>query len=303
MDKNEKIKIFALYHENTYIFKNEVVQPLLTGSNEKNFKFNGLKDNVGDNISDKNYYYAELTGQYYVLKNYLKEHNNLEYVGFCHYRRFFDFEKSNKTFAFQPLNCYEFIPKFKKFYTQKNVYSFIKDYDIVIPHDSEIEESIYKQYENNHPIVTLNKMVEIVEKEYPEYTKYINDFLNGNKITFCLQFIMRTELFEEYFNWIYDLLLKLEKEIDITSFYKENPIYEYIKIPAYLAERFFNIWLRKKVDDDNLKVLRLNNYCLYDIKAKHYNFYFIKIFNGEHNLYIKLFGFIKIKIKKKKKNS
>ena len=44
-----------------------------------------LGDNTGDNISDKNPYYSELTGLYWIWKNY----TDADYLGLCHYRRYF----------------------------------------------------------------------------------------------------------------------------------------------------------------------------------------------------------------------
>ena len=44
-----------------------------------------LGDDTGDHISEKNIYYGELTGQYWVAKN----DTDSDYLGLCHYRRFF----------------------------------------------------------------------------------------------------------------------------------------------------------------------------------------------------------------------
>ena len=48
-------------------------------------------DDTGDNISDKNREYCELTVMYHAWKNI-----NADHYGFCHYRRFFCTDESVK---------------------------------------------------------------------------------------------------------------------------------------------------------------------------------------------------------------
>ena len=63
----------------------EWLYPLQVGSKLANQRYGDLFDDQGENISEKNRLFAELTGTYWVWKN----RNTSEYKGICHYRRHF----------------------------------------------------------------------------------------------------------------------------------------------------------------------------------------------------------------------
>ena len=73
-------------------FKPEVSNPVykvmtLGGKHNIDTKLDVYNDNTLDNISDMNFTYNEYTGIYWLWKNY----NVKDYIGFNHYRRFYQF--------------------------------------------------------------------------------------------------------------------------------------------------------------------------------------------------------------------
>ena len=78
------MKIYVLTHKKFDYEKNDLYEPLLNGSALLNEDFGYTRDDTGDNISNLNPYYAELTGEYWAWKN-----SNVDIIGFCHYRRYF----------------------------------------------------------------------------------------------------------------------------------------------------------------------------------------------------------------------
>ena len=63
--------------------EDDVYMPLHVGAEGKE-SLGYTPDNTGENISSKNPNYCELTGLYWAWQNM-----NCEYIGLCHYRRYF----------------------------------------------------------------------------------------------------------------------------------------------------------------------------------------------------------------------
>ena len=82
-----KLTMLVCCHKEDIMATAEPYMPLQVGKDISKIDLNIQGDNTGDNISCKNQSYCELTGMYWAWKN-LK---NVDYVGLCHYRRYFDF--------------------------------------------------------------------------------------------------------------------------------------------------------------------------------------------------------------------
>ena len=83
----ENIKLYvSTFGKKSLSLKNSRVIEV-GAENRKNFIYD-LKDNVGDNISNENEYYGELTGLYYIWKNENFLDNDI--IGFCHYNKCLD---------------------------------------------------------------------------------------------------------------------------------------------------------------------------------------------------------------------
>lgn len=81
----KRTKIIVSYHQPEKVFRNEVFMPIQVGKEASKYDLGFPGDNTGENISEKNIFYCELTGVYWAWKN-LKD---ADYIGLCHYRRCF----------------------------------------------------------------------------------------------------------------------------------------------------------------------------------------------------------------------
>lgn len=248
--KPSKVKIFVGYFKPNYIFKSDVYQPLLTADIDWNPDNALLIDKTGDNIADRNPYYGELSGHYWVWKNFIQT-SDLEYIGFCHYRRFLDFGITlMEGVPFKPMELEAFKKTFEQ-YSEDRILQSIDGYDLILPQKVEFASILYSQYLKWHPQTDMNIALNIIRDKYPEYVETTKEVMGSNEMYICLNFIMKKELFIEYMEWIFGILFELEKRTDWSQ-YSE---YAQIRTPAFIAERFFNIWINYVSKTKDLKIL------------------------------------------------
>lgn len=201
-----------------------------------------------------NKHFGELSGHHYILYNWLSENPDLTYIGFGHYRRILAVTKYLQTIP-SPISDKKMRKLTNKF-SENEISNFIKDYDIILPHKWSFNCSVNEQYKMCHPAEDFDLAIEILKKEYPEYIDAAEEYLNGNSGYYCLNFVMRRNLYIQCFSWIFNILFKLEKERK--DVWKTYTAYSNIRTPAYIAERIINIWLIHNIKKYNLKIKETN---------------------------------------------
>lgn len=104
--KKPTVKILVGYHRPAVLLKDEVLIPIHLGRalateaskdgsmSKEDYQWmldNMIGDDTGENISEENRKYCELTALYWAWKNYDKL-GNPDYIGFMQYRRHFIFD-------------------------------------------------------------------------------------------------------------------------------------------------------------------------------------------------------------------
>ena len=85
---------------NSHLEKIKKLNYIPVGLGDGQFDKEWLRDNTLENISHKNSWYGENTFYYWLWKNNLNKNFDKEWVGFCHYRRFWtqnSVDKKNQT--------------------------------------------------------------------------------------------------------------------------------------------------------------------------------------------------------------
>ena len=165
-----------------------------------------------DNISKLNYKLNEMTSIYACWKNYDKLAGS-DYIGFNHYRRFFD-------------------PK---------DFTDYEDFDIIVGKHYSFATTLLEQYRAVHKELDIYTMLGILHKEYKENIVY--DFMNQYELFApCNMFIMKKELFFKYCEFLFDKLFKLEQVVDLdkTDTYQKRAL-------AFLSERLTSFWMLQQL--------------------------------------------------------
>lgn len=224
------IKILVCAHKKDYVRQDDVYMPVQVGKAISDIDLGFQGDDTGDNISKKNAMYAELTAMYWAWKNLKK----VDFIGLCHYRRYFlDIKRpfSSNIFIFSKED-YENIE-------EKNVdfETILKEVDVVCQKPSFDFLPFYLSYGYGHCSEDLAIAYKILSKKYPEYLKDFEDVLLYSKgISVANMFVMKWKTFEDYSNWLFDILFECEKHM------KALPYSYQTRSVAFLAERLFNVY-------------------------------------------------------------
>ena len=194
-------------------------------------------------------HWAELTAHERILREWLPSHPNEHYLGFCHYRRFPDFWRGRPSKYLPHVGFDRFARDFAERYAEARILPIIDGYDVIVPCPSRWSKDVTSNYQQyflgGHPPKDIDKLIAIIRRDYPQMISDLDEYLNGRKAYLWLQFIMRADWFREFLTWEFDILRKLERECDWAG--PEYQTYSTIRAPAFLAERFFNVFILHKL--------------------------------------------------------
>lgn len=173
------LSIFVMTHVPFDPPQNPIYHPLHVGhAIHKDLGYPG--DDTGDNISHLNMYYSELTGLYWAWKNV----QNTEYIGLCHYRRYF----LNEDHCV--MNKADFMP-------------LLARYQVIISQSVPAEKSYETTYAQAHNIHDLEAVGRAIARLYPDCLPFFQETLAGSKIYCGNLFVTRKELFDDYAEWLF----------------------------------------------------------------------------------------------------
>ena len=180
-------------------------------------------DNTGDNISEKNQTFCEMTGLYWAWKNL-----DADAIGLCHYRRYF----AGKHSVFSR-------DKWAQILTAEEAQDLLQSSSVILPRKRNYYiETGYSQYAHAHHEKDLTATRAILEERYSKYAAAFDSTLAITKGHRFNMFIMRRDLLDSYCTWLFDILFELEKRLDISSYSDYDK-----RVFGFVAERLLDIWI------------------------------------------------------------
>lgn len=263
------ISLYTVYHKQSHIIKNSYIKPIQVG-NAISIQNIDYRDNQGINISKKNDSFCELTAQYWAWKN----DNSSDYLGLMHYRRFFDFNiaEDRKVNEYGILQEAEFTLDFIEKYhlTEEQIKQQVENYDIILPQEWDVTSANWKNIKDNyinapfHHKKDLDMTRQVISEKYPQDIVFFDEVMNAKKGYFTNMFILKKTIFNEYSEWLFDILFEVEKRINISVYDTQEK-----RVFGYLSERLFNVWLLKyKKKHPNIKINYLHRVFINDTKSK-----------------------------------
>ncbi|MBP2058109.1 hypothetical protein J2Z60_001286 [Lactobacillus colini] len=216
-----KTIILVAAHKKFPMPNQEGYLPILVGA-DKNYR-EGIDyqlDNKGENISSKNPYYNELTAVYWAWKNL----RDVDAIGLVHYRRYL--------YGSKPYNLDNVLDINK-------INRLLQSNDVILPKQRNYYiESNYSHYIHAHHREPLDKTRKIIKEFYPAYLSAFDVVMNKRKAHMFNMFVMKKAAFDSYCTFMFGVLNRLEKEIDISNYsVQEQRVY------GYVSELLMDVWL------------------------------------------------------------
>ena len=220
-----------------------------TGSGQTNQAWVG--DNTGDNISHMNASFAELTAHYWVWKNAPKT----PYVGFQHYRRFFNFSTTPYK---QSATYFSYKKRARHCLDPHDIAKYLETYDLIIssasvPFGNNL--TIQSQYKLVCDPQAWDIMVEYLTQNLsPSYQKILPQFLQSRYLYPCILYVAAYDTFQVMMTWLFDILFDLKDLLPPTTYQDK---YQNKQI-AFLAERLLTLYYLHFKENTPHKIIELD---------------------------------------------
>lgn len=224
------IKILIACHKPAELPNNDLFLPIQVGAKNAKKRMRMQQDDEGENISDKNPTYCELTAQYWAWKN-LKA----DYCGLCHYRRFLCFKpttaKRNNRNQIEAsvMNAHN-IRRFG-LEDDRQMREIIEANDVVVGEEQLVnrlytprgaKSTAYEHWAAHDRALVMKKdldtMMDILDEVAPEVGSAAREYMSGKTFLGFNCFVMKKELFDQLCEIEFRVLEELEARVNLEHY-------------------------------------------------------------------------------------
>lgn len=166
------------------------VLPIQVGAALTDKRVCGLTDDTGDNISEKNVNYCELTALYWIWKNELLHENGqsgCKYYGLYQYRRLLDINNAQMCYIMD------------------------NDVDVVLPLPTMCEPDISEHHERYVKDGDWSAMLLALKELYPEYMPTYDEIYKECYMYNYNILLAKREVLTDYCEWLFSILKRTEE--------------------------------------------------------------------------------------------
>lgn len=162
--------------------------PIQVGAALTDVRVTDVCDDQGDNISEKNVNYCELTALYWMWKNKLIEDGDSEdYYGLFHYRRILDIN-------------------------EEDIRRIVaNDVDVVVSYPTLHEPDIEEHHARYIPEGDWEAMLAALEELYPDYREAYNTIFSQEYMYNYNMMVAKKSVLKDYCDWLFPILERTEE--------------------------------------------------------------------------------------------
>lgn len=217
-----KITIAVALHKRYWLPDDPVYLPMQVGAAISPEDLGLTRDNTGENISDRNPGFSELTALYWLWKNH-----DADVYGLCHYRRYFALRHGGAKQA--------------RILTGAEAEALMANTDVIVPTPRIYAiETNYTHYAHAHRAADLDLTREVIADLHPESLAAYDRVMKRRWGRRFNMFLMRKPQFLSYCEWLFDILFELERRMEAAGILERDS-----RVFGYVAERLMDVWLEQ----------------------------------------------------------
>lgn len=257
-----KCEIYAVYHKPDFLLKRWPFVPIHGGravatqeSKDGNMdawqqdwlQENLIGDDTGENISELNRYFSEISVLYWMWKNsgHLGEN---DFIGLNHYRRLFAWSNLEEIAGPRSYIHHLSDNALSKFCHRRDLEDMLVSHDVLAPMPYHIREPLHMAYKRGHDFSDFQFMLDVVARDYPQYRIFAEEYMNESDCFFANIAVMRKKIFQEYCGFMFGVLDKLLANIRERKILEKKP-----RMFGYIAEALTGIFLYAKWKGTDLR--------------------------------------------------